>query len=356
MKILLFGEFSGLHRNLKEGLLELGHEAVIASGHDGYKMIKGDINLDKTMSGFFGLVEARVKPFARLPILRNYDVVQIVNPFFPNARYFPKQIFYSILQKLNKKFFVLGAGSDAYFWRHGREKLKYGPFDDFLKYDVKSSTFYMESDKAYAYNKKIVDSSDGVIPIMFEYETSYESCPRRLKTIPLPINTQSIEYQDNTLSSKLVVFHGLSRYGFKGTRHVESAYLSLAKKYPNDLELVIDGQLPLTEYLRLMRRTNVVIDQVYTHSLGMNGVYALAMGKVVIGGAEPESLSSLGIDSSPVLNVTPDKESIIRTVEYLLDNRASIPEMGFNSRNFVEKYHCHIKVAEQYVSTWKSVV
>ena len=153
-----------------------------------------------------------------------------------------------------------------------------------------------------------------------------------------------------------MVFHGLSRYGFKGTRHVESAYLSLAKKYPNDLELVIDGQLPLTEYLRLMRRTNVVIDQVHTHSLGMNGVYALAMGKVVIGGAEPESLSSLGIDSSPVLNVTPDKESIIRTVEYLLDNRASIPEMGFNSRNFVEKYHCHIKVAEQYVSTWKSVV
>jgi hypothetical protein len=32
MKILLLGEFSGLHNNLKDGLIELGHEVV--SYHD----------------------------------------------------------------------------------------------------------------------------------------------------------------------------------------------------------------------------------------------------------------------------------------------------------------------------------
>lgn len=32
MKILLLGEFSALHKNLKEGLNELGYEVDIASG------------------------------------------------------------------------------------------------------------------------------------------------------------------------------------------------------------------------------------------------------------------------------------------------------------------------------------
>ncbi len=36
-KILLFGEFSGLHTNLKEGLEELGYEVTIVSAGDGKK-------------------------------------------------------------------------------------------------------------------------------------------------------------------------------------------------------------------------------------------------------------------------------------------------------------------------------
>ena len=45
MKILFLGEFSSLYKNLKEGLLELGHEAVVASYGDGWKKIPTDIYL-----------------------------------------------------------------------------------------------------------------------------------------------------------------------------------------------------------------------------------------------------------------------------------------------------------------------
>ncbi len=355
MRILLFGEFSGLHRNLKEGLLELGHEVVIASGLDGYKMIRGDINLDKTSTGILGKIESHLKPFFALNKLQGYDVIQTVNPFYPNAKLFPKQFFYSILRKHNSSFFMLAAGSDAFYWRYGPERLRYSPFKDFLKYDVKSDNYYMQHKSAYSYNRKIADLSDGVIPVMYDYEVCYEGCEKRLNTIPLPVNVDKIEYRENVVGNKLVVFHGLSRYGLKGTRHVEAAYEELASRYPRDLELIIDGQLPLDEYLELMRRTNVVIDQVNSYSLGMNGVYALAMGKAVIGGAEPEGLKSLGVDSSSVMNATPDKQSIIRRVEELLENRHRIADIGADGRNFVEANHSHIKVAGKYVETWKSI-
>ena len=188
---------------------------------------------------------------------------------------------------------------------------------------------------------------------MYEYEVSYRSEPNKLlTTIPIPINTKKVEYQENIIGNKLTIFHGLTRYGFKGTRHIEDAFMYLSNKYPHDLELIIDGKMPLDKYLQLMRRTNVVIDQMYSHSLGVNGVYAMAMGKVVMGGAEQESLKSLGVLSSPVINLSPNAQSIIDNVEKLLANKDRIVSIGLESRQFAEKVHAHTKVAQQYIDTW----
>jgi len=352
MKVLLLGEFSALHMNLKEGLLELGHDVVVAAHGDGFKKITSDISFDSTLPFVFGKIEKKIKPVIFLPKFKNFDVVQLVNPFFLKSDFFPTLSFYKSIIKRNEKFFVLGAGDDAYFWRFGRYSLKYGPFDDFLKFDAHANSFYMESEESFQFNEKLIEHSNGLIPIMFEYEKSYETSKKRLNTIPIPINVQKVEYKENIVGKKLVVFHGLNRYGFKGTRHVEEAFRYLQEKYPNDLELIIDGKMPLNEYLDLMKRSNIVIDQMYAHSLGVNGVYAMSMGKVVMGGAEPESLKSLGVTSSPVINLEPNSKSIIREVELLLKNRSEVQILGLESRLFCEKVHGHIKVAQQYIDTW----
>lgn len=352
MKILLLGEFSALHKNLKEGLQELGHEAVVAAHGDGFKNIPADIRFDSDLSSFFGKIVGKIKPLYALNKLSNYDVVQLINPFVFKQRLFPVKFFYRWIKTSNDKFFLLGAGDDAFFWKYGRNKLKYGPFDGFLEYDHGCQDFYMDKAEAFAFNEWVVDLTQGVIPIMYEYEASYMDHPKRLPTIPIPMNINRIKYNENKIGKKLTVFHGLNRYGFKGTRHVEEAFEYLSKKYPNDLELIIDGKMPLSEYLDVLARTNIVIDQMYSHSLGVNGVYALAIGKVVLGGAEPESLNSLGIEASPVINLNPNTQSIIEEVEKLLENRNQIPELGYESRKFAEQVHGHIKVAQQYIDTW----
>jgi glycosyltransferase involved in cell wall biosynthesis len=352
MKILLLGEFSALHKNLKEGLVELGHEAVVAGNGDGYKKIPSDISLNSNIPWKFGNIADRLKRLFLLNKFKYYDVVQLINPFIIHFKYFPKYYFIDKIIQNNAKFFILAAGDDAYFWRYGRKKLKYGPFDDCLKYDIKSDTCFMESVEALKYNNWILQKCNGIIPIMYEYEKSYEGHPKRLNTIPIPINTNKIIYRENKVANKLVVFHGLNRYGFKGTRLVEEAFEYLRNKYPNDLELVIDGKMPLSDYLKLMQRVNVVIDQMYSHSLGVNGVYALAMGKIVMGGAEPESLVSLGVESSPVINLEPNAKSIIQQVQRLLECKNKIPEMGYESRKFAENVHNHVKVAQKYIDTW----
>lgn len=352
MNILLLGEFSSLYKNLNDGLTELGHNSIIAAHGDGYKKIPCDIYLGSRFSGLLEKIELRFKPIFNIKQLVGYDVVQIINPFLFNYKYFPRSLFLDTIIKSNKKFFISGAGDDAFTWKYGRKRLKYGHFDDFLKYDLNSDNFYMDTTEAFKFNERIIEKSNGIIPIMYEYEISYKNHYKRLNTIPIPINVNKITYRENNVSNKLVVFHGLNRYGSKGTRHVEKAFDLLKKKYPNDLELIIKGKMNIDEYLQIMRRANVVIDQMYSYSLGVNGVYALAMGKIVMGGAEPESLVSLNVKSSPVINLSPNFESIIQEIELLLEQKNNIQDMGYMSRKFAESVHGHIKVAKQYVETW----
>lgn len=351
MKILLLGEYSALHKNLKEGLQVLGHDVTTVASSDGFKKIQADISLDPRMPSIFGKVERTLRHLRALNWIKNFDVVQVINPFIFRPFGFLNE-FYRIIKNNNGKLYFLAAGDDSYYWRYGRKVLRYGPFDDALKYDLKTARSIFECDRIFKINKEIIENSDGVIPVMYEYEVSYKDSHKKKNTIALPVNAANIRYKNNIATGKLVVFHGLNRYGFKGTRHVEEAFDVLRKKYPNDLELVIEGNMPLNKYLSLMNRSNIVIDQTSSYSMGMNGIYAMAMGKVVMGGAEPESLVSLGVEESPAINILPNYKSIVQEIEYLLDRGNDIQRIGFKSRLFVENFHDNVKIASKYLSAW----
>ena len=353
MKILLLGEYSGIHKNLKEGLIELGHECKVASAGDNWKKINSDINLETKFSGIFGKAVYRIKFWDLLKDIEKYDVVHLVNPFAIPWKLFPAINFVKKISEASN-LYLSAAGDDAYFWRFGKKNLPYGPFNDVLKYDEKSSSYFMETDQSFEHNNNIIQHCRGVIPIMYEYEKSYEGHPKLLKTIPIAINVNSVEYSPNRINEKITIFHGLNKYGFKGTHFVETAFNYLKQKYPNDLELIINGKMPFENYTRLLATTNIVIDQVNSHSNGMNALISLAMGKIVLGGGEKIALASLNQKSTPVFNITPNYNSIIDTIENLMEHKKEFESIGFNGRQFIVDNHCHIKVAEEYLKVWNS--
>jgi len=361
-RILLLGEFSGVHSNLKDGLKKLGYNDVtLASNGDYWRNFPKDIDFlapFRQLSIRFPQIRPVLIAYSKLVTLlyslkvADYDVVQLINPFTIDYRLWGVEKALRKLVKDNRAVFVLAAGDDAFFWRNARPNLEYGPFDDFLKYDRKGKDYHLDSDKALLANELVISLVHSIIPVMYEYQKSYQAYDNVSSIIPLPINTNEIKYTPNIPSGKLVVFHGLTRYGFKGTRHVEEAFKKLEKKYPNDLELRIVGNLPFDEYVNLLKRTNVVIDQTNCYSLGMNALASMAMGKVVLGGVEPESLDALGIHSSPAINIKPNSENIVESIENLLECKDSIEKIGHDSRRFIEDNHDYIKVAEKYVGCW----
>ena len=355
MRILLLGEFSGFYTNLKDGLEDIGHEVCLASFSDGYKKITStDISFDAKLPGVIGKIENRIRPLIFLPWFKDFDVVQLINPFVFDFPGFPLNFFLKQIKKQNKKFFLSACGADAFYFQRLGQFLEYTPIPDMLKYDFQSKECKFMSEKSLNFNKKIADQVDGIIPICYDHKLGYQNQANLKDIIPLPINSKKISFKANLVGSKLVVFHGLTRYGLKGTRFIEEAFKILNKKYPDKIETIIEGNLPLEEYLKVISRANIIVDQANSYSYGMNALYSMAQGKIVMTGLESESLSAFGLSSAPVINIKPCVENIVMEIEKILQDLSLVEKIGKETRDFVIKHHDHKKIAEKYVETWRS--
>ena len=123
-------------------------------------------------------------------------------------------------------------------------------------------------------------------------------------------------------------------------------------RHPNDVEIIIDGKMPLREYLELLKSVNILVDQCKEHCYGLNALYAMAGGRIVLGGATENSLNEYGLDSCPVFHIGPDVNQIVEQLENVISKRSEFEELGYNSRKFVENFHNHINIAQQYVNEW----
>ena len=355
MKVLLLGEFSSLHRYLKEGLQELGGiDVKLFANGDSWKKIGG---ADGSLFNYYGGIPGRIKTYGEA--LRNarslegYDVVQLINPqIYPHI---VNDRITKMLASSNKCFSLVAAGDDLALVTAYREgKLDYYMMD----YDKTPLELYdcesFKGRKKIAVEKKIVSRADVIIPSLYEYTLGYEGNDRLSGVIPFPINTDSISYSDNTVGDKVVFFHGLNKELAKGTPFIRAALERLQEKYPHDVEVIIDGKMPFDKYVEVMNRANVVVDQCCSHGYGINACIAMAQGKVVMAGSREHTLSAFGIESSPILHVEPSVDQIFAQLEYILENRRNIAQWGIDSRRYVEDMHHYVKVAARYVDAWKA--
>lgn len=352
MKILLLGEFSGFHTTLRDGLLALGHDATVVASGDGTKAIPVDWNIGTSTTGRAGTLVRIGKALNFAATAPDADVLQVINPhIFPLGLGLNSTLLRRLRRKM-PKMFLSGCGDDALFVQKGIRKLRYNPIDDALKYDLGLDRHPLSSEGELAWNEEMAEMVDGVIPVMHEYELSYSGCRTLRGSIPLPVNLDKVTALPNRSGDRLVVMHGAGRFGFKGTRHVLEAFRILEERHPDRFEFMHLSNLPLAEYLALMARVNVVVDQTNGYSCGMNALFAMAMGKIVLGGAEPESLGIYGGENTPVLNILPDANSIVAQLEAVLAARSHLSEMGAKSRAFVEKHHDFRAVAARYIEEW----
>lgn len=357
MRVLLVGEYSGLFNCLKDGLTQLGHEVFLASEGDGYRDYPSDFRWDKHIkTKWLNFLLDWLNVFLHLRLFRGYDVVMFVSTRVFIASRFPKvnKWLYQYISRHNKKSFICDSGLDfiGYHYWFDRKNDKYYHYALGYYNEETQKSFFLNPRKE-AMEKEIREMVTGCIPIWYEYAQPYRWQHNLKNAIRIPININKFIYTPNIVNGKIVFFHGLTR-PCKGGRFIIAAFDRLREKYSDVAEFVCDGGLPFDEYMKITSRANVILDDVNSYSFSMNALFAMARGKIYMGGAEPEGNNELGYIDCPVINLTRDVDQICNAIEYVIANKDRIEQMGLMSRQFVEKYHNHIEVAKQYIDCWEN--
>lgn len=364
MKILLLGEYSNVHWTLAEGLRSLGHTVCVVSNGDFWKNYKRDISLVRDYTKFGGL-SYLLKTCTLLPKLRGYDIVQIINPMFLEIKAERIAPIYRYLKRHNGKIFLGAYGMDAYWVEACKRKPRTFRYSDFNIGDKEITNAYTLEQAAdwqgtakERLNDEIAESCNGIIAGMYEYHTAYkEIYGHKLTYIPFPIESDSNAGAIYDGKRKVRIFIGIQkeRSIYKGTDIILRVLERVAAEHPNECEVLKAENVPFEQYSRMINDCDVLIDQLYGYSPGMNALLAMSKGKIVVGGAEEECYEILEEKTlRPMVNIIPDEEHIHSQLKWIIDNKDKIATMQRESIEFVKKHHLPEKVAQEYIDFWQS--
>jgi len=371
MKILLLGEYSNLHATLAKGLRLLGHEVTVASNGDFWKDYPRDIDFSRTNTKWGG-IKLLCKIYRTLPLLKGYDIVQLINPIFLELK--PKRILpiYKYLRKHNKKTFLLGAGMD-YYWVNTcvtQKQLRYSDFN--IGYELRDNVESLTERKDWLgtdkekLNRYIAQDCDGIITMLYEYYTCYKPVfPDKTTFIPAPIEIHSKHDDVSSIKNesmnngKIKIFIGINktRNSYKGTDIMLAAAQEVVSKYPEKVELLVAESVPFEQYSEMMKGADIILDQLYSYTPAMNALYAMSEGIIVVGGGEPENYEILNEkELRPIINVQPTKESVIKELTNIINHPEKIVSLKRQSIQYIEKHHDYRKVAQSYVDFWEKTL
>lgn len=363
MRILLLGDYSGLHLTLSEGLRILGHDVTVASDGDGFKNYRRDIDLKRNSSNLKDTLSNLFTIYSNLKNFKDYDIVQITNPCFTTQNIRVNIELYRYLRRHNKKIF-LGAFGDDYFWIKAclDQRYKYSEFYIGDEKNLRTKSGYLEDNwlgtKRQDVNIEMAESCNGIIACLYEYYEAYkESYSEKLVYIPLPVNMGEVKLKELPSLDKINFFIGINkaRNEFKGTDILYEVVQQLALSYPDDAMVTKVESVMYSEYLSRIQDAHVVLDQLYSYSPAMNGLLTMALGKVLVGGGEAEMYNLLQeTELRPIVNVYPEKHDIYGKLENLVLHKNTIKERAKDGRTFIEKHHDYMKVAQQYLDFWIS--
>ena len=360
MKILLFGEFSGYFNCLKSGLQTLGHEVFLASNGDGVKNFPSDFRWDinPQIPQPFRFMLFLINFYIHRRLLSGYDVVLFISPKLFGRRTIINKPIYNYLLRHNKLSYLVGAGLyniSFKFWYDKKESKYYGYTSAYInncKSKKEISNYY--SEKGIEWEKELLSRITGIIPIWYEYAEPYRNFYNLKKAIRTPIDLNKFDYKPNLVrNNKVVFFHGISR-PCKGGEYILAAFDRMREKHKDDAEFIAAGGLPFDEYMKIIDRTNVIVDDANSYSFCMNALFSMLKGKIVMGGAEPEGNKELEYENVPVINICANVDQICQAIEYIIDRKTEIEKWGLESRKFVERYHNSVEVAKQFVSQFEN--
>lgn len=365
MKILYFGEYSGLHTLLAKGMRELGHEVTLVADGNMFHNFPRDIDIRRGEGRLAG-VRHLLRMIRLLPKFSGYDIVQLINPDCFGLKAEREYPFYRYLRRHNRKIVAGAFGCDWYWVDDGLnyKTFRYGDFyiGDKMREDEAAQVFireYKDTPKG-DYTQYVMQDADWIPTCLYEYQACYSHYfPDKTQFIPLPIATEHDQPVHKFDGQRIRFFIGIdkARTVYKGTDIMLRALEHTAMQHPDECEIVRVESLPYAEYERSMNGCDVMLDQLYSYTPSMNSLLAMSKGIIVVGGGEPENYDIIHEERlRPIVNVEPTFEGVCKQLEWLIGHRHLINQLKADSISYVKKHHDYRKVAKEYATMYQQLL
>ena len=378
MKILLLGEYSGVHTNLATALRKHGYDVRLIHNGDGYKSFKADDFIKykyfETDNKFLSLITKLYYMFLMytgvkglfqilkyrnlIKELKGYDIVQLINPIFISEYGVAvNYILFRYLKNNNSKIFLQALGDDYYWIKYCLDnKFDYSIFDRLsfkTLHRYLYSLHYLYGFMMPTYNKYITRKCNAIIPGLYDYYKAYENFKNCTEIVPIIVYPDK-SFLKQSFEFPFKIFHGWQPRGElrKGNDILDKALLKLKDKYPDKISYKVIGGLTYQEYINQYNDADIFIDQCFSQDCGVNALLGMSKGKVVLSGFEEAVKSYYKLEYYPVINALPNVESIYLSIENLLFNTSLMKSYSENSIKFIEQYHSEDYVLSKYEDIW----
>lgn len=366
MKILFIGDYSNLHTTLARELRKMGHQADVLSDGCNHMKLDTDFFVERK-PGFFNSFKYLFDLFSLLPKLKDYDVVQLINTNFLNLKPQKIKYFYDRLKEQNKSMFLTLAGNDYYFCKACLDA-KIFKFSEFKVGNEFSEGHKQNPGHLYgwvSHSNKIwaeylLKDISGALAVLPEYEMPVKDIlGDKVAFTNLPIDFSELKVTPTHFEGdKVNILVGM-RSGFedmKGARKLHKMALEIEAEMPEKVKVHLAKDLPFKEFLEMLAKSDIVLDQLYSYSPAMTALYGMALEKVVATGGQPEYYQSIGNPiEQPIFTISPleKEEDLKKRLIELINDRDRILELGKQGRNLVLNNNKAEFVAKKFLDHWQ---
>lgn len=271
-----------------------------------------------------------------------------MNPEFFNFKLLGPLILL-LFKATNKNIILLCCGDDVEFIKRGKSgEVPNWPYIDI---PLPKKKYYSRKVDLFI-NYIVASSANKIIPVMYDYSKAWKLSRfshKVTETIPLACdgNIQTIPLK-NFSNEKIIIMHGINREGFKGTKIIKKALSEIEKKYGDRVQIILPEKLPFAEYLKVMESVDIAIDQTKSNSYGMNAIYSMFAGHIVLAPANDNFIDDLKLTNCPILSISNNPESIFNALENLITKNEIIYYLKKETQQYSEKIHSCKQVATQF--------
>jgi glycosyltransferase involved in cell wall biosynthesis len=265
--------------------------------------------------------------------------------FYYGTSLFPNQWDLPLYRLFGKKIILHYLGNDVQLYEKSVKKYKWTNMPGFI-----------EDKDPIAYDRRILNR--------MKYEVKYanlqcvcapcysEFVPNSI-VIPLAIDLELFSYNTYPENTKTVIMHAPTSRGFKGTDYIVKAIDKL-KVEGFDICFNLVENITHAELKEEYKKCDIFIDQIMGGWYGTAAIEAMAIGRPVICSLRKSYFEYIEFgEKIPIIHADPD--CIYESIKHLLVNKSRLPQIGIDSRKFVEEIHDCRKIAENLIEIYKRI-